>query len=358
MIGHTFSMADSVGNPDRILGMNTQTTPLLALALDPAAFGSAESAARVDPGVWLELVDAAERGGAGLVTLADTHRAADGVARLDALMLLAYLGARTEAIGIMAAADTTVTEPYLLASQVATADFVSAGRAGWLVQVSGTPEDAGYVGPRAAALGTAAWAEAAEFITVVRALWDSWEDDAVVRDIAQHRFIDRERIHHIDFAGEHLTVKGPSITPRSPQAQPPLGLAVGAEGPARELAVSEADVVFVADGLDPTAVRAAAGDRELRLLRDLPLETATADEITSSLAAGFDGVRLIVTTPSPSAPTAPGEFRPGDLEARLQELAPTARPAQAGGGTLRGWLGLTRPANRFAAAASSNGAAR
>ncbi len=327
-----------------LLGMSEPSTPLLALALDSAAFDPAERdaapGARVDPAAWLKLVLAAERHGISLVTLADTHRAADGVPRLDALMLAAFLGARTRRIGIVAAGDTTLTEPYLLASQVATTDFVSAGRAGWLAQVSGRPEDAGYVGPRSAAVGEAAWNEAAEFIEVVRSLWDSWEDDAEIRDVTHHRFIDRERIHHIDFVGEHLAVKGPSITPRSPQGQPPVAVEVG-DGRSLELALSQGDVVFLGDGGDPTSVRTAAAERgrELRLFLDRDLTTVSAEDLRAALADGFDGVRLVLTT------------RSGQLVERLDELALRPRPAVLPG-SLRDQLGLPRPLSRYARALS------
>ncbi len=335
--------------------MSGPSSPLLALALDSANFVPER---RVDPAGWLELVAAAERSGVGLVTLADTHRAADGVPRLDALMLAAYLGARTHRIGIVAAADTTVSEPYLLATQVATADFVSSGRAGWLVQVSGGLEDAGYVGPREAALGPAAWAEATEFVEVVRALWDSWEDDAEIRDTANHRFIDRQRIHHIDFEGEHLTIRGPSITPRSPQGQPPIAIAVRAadDGHALELAVTQADVVFLSDGVDPESLRAAAAERGRapRLLLDLDLEPELDNVAAHDLRAeGFDGVRLIATA-------LPGQLV--DQLAKLGELGgPTGSAtgsAPGAPGTLRDRLGLPRPPSRYAPAVSGRGSGR
>ncbi len=333
--------------------MNAPSKPLLALALDSAAFTPDAAAARVDPAAWLELVLAAQRHGVSLVTLGDTHRGADGVARLDALMLAAWLGARSTRIGILPSADTTVTEPYLLASQVATADFVSAGWAGWLVAVSGERQDAAYVGPREAAVGEAAWTDAAEFVAVVRSLWDSWEDDAEIRDVARHRFIDAGRIHHIDFSGEHLAIKGPSITPRPPQGQPPVALALSARpaaaGPAaasaRALAVAAADIVFLdcpnADSsAEAHALRsdAAALGRELRVFVDRDLDTVSAADVGAAGAAGCDGVRLMVTR------------LPEGLEDRLGALVDALGTGVAGGppGTLRDRLGLPRPSNRYA----------
>ena len=62
--------------------------------------------------------------------------------------------------------------------------------------------------------------EAADYVEVVRRLWDSWEDDAEIRDVATGRFVDRDKLHYIDFEGRWFTVRGPSITPRPPQGQP------------------------------------------------------------------------------------------------------------------------------------------
>lgn len=67
---------------------------------------------------------------------------------------------------------------------------------------------------------TELYAEAADHVEVIRRLWDSWEDDAEIRDVATGRFVDRDKLHHIDFEGRHFSVRGPSITPRPPQGQP------------------------------------------------------------------------------------------------------------------------------------------
>lgn len=84
------------------------------------------------------------------------------------------------------------------------------------------------------------WREADEAVEVVSRLWDSWEDDAEIRDTSTGRFIDRDKLHYIDVAGEHFSVKGPSITPRPPQGQPPV--AVRAADPhSTRVAVHRAD---------------------------------------------------------------------------------------------------------------------
>ena len=80
----------------------------------------------------------------------------------------------------------------------------------------GTPGDSGAVADL--------FDEAADFVEVVRRLWDSWEDDAEIHDVATGRFIDRDKLHYIDFEGRWFSVKGPSVTPRPPQGQPPVSV--------------------------------------------------------------------------------------------------------------------------------------
>jgi alkanesulfonate monooxygenase SsuD/methylene tetrahydromethanopterin reductase-like flavin-dependent oxidoreductase (luciferase family) len=319
--------------------MKVTSTPLLAVDLDASALGTGDRA------VWLDHVLALESAGVALVTLADRFDAADGVARIDAVMRSAWLAARTSAIGVVAAADTTVTEPYLLAVQIATVDFVSRGRAGWLVQVSGRESDAGYVGPRSVSTGLDAWEEAAEFVEVVRALWDSWEDTAEIRDIPGHRFIDRERVHHIDFEGAYLSVKGPSIAPRSPQGQPPVALALTTGGDHTEVAfgLRRADVLFLGAGFNADGVRSAAAEqgRPVRLFADLAVAEASVGRVGELLSDGFHGVRLI-----PSASE--------DLPAVVDLAGALGLSAVASGdaGLLRERLTLRRPASRYAEATS------
>ncbi len=271
---------------------------------------------------WLEQVRQAQEGLLDFVTIADSHRlqsshgdAPDGRVdqvrgRLDATLIAAWVAPLTRHLGIVPAAGTTLTEPFLLSTQIATLDFVSRGRAGWQAQVSAEPSDAGYVGPRAVAVGDARWAEAGEHIEVVRRLWDSWEDSAEIRDAATNRFFDRRRVHHIDFAGEHLSVKGPSITPRPPQGQPIVAMLTGTgtgTGTATEIAVRHADVIFItahdehglaterrrvdelarAAARDPSSLRALA-DIVVFLDPDASAARARRDRLERSDRARFD----------------------------------------------------------------------
>jgi alkanesulfonate monooxygenase SsuD/methylene tetrahydromethanopterin reductase-like flavin-dependent oxidoreductase (luciferase family) len=184
-------------------------------------------------------------------------------------------------------------------------------------------------------------AEAAEHVEVVRRLWDSWEDDAEIRDGERHRFVDRAKLHHIDFAGERFRVRGPSITPRPPQGQP-LVLAtedgIGADVVLRDV------VVF----LDTD--EAAAAERRARLDALHPFApaaqvfTGTQAQL-ADLVAEVGDVRLL-----PAA-------IPHDLEAITRGLVPELQarglhPRSYGAGTLRERWGLGRPASRYAPPAS------
>jgi alkanesulfonate monooxygenase SsuD/methylene tetrahydromethanopterin reductase-like flavin-dependent oxidoreductase (luciferase family) len=165
--------------------------------------------------------------------------------------------------------------------------------------------------------------EAADAVDVVRRLWDSWEDDAVIRDVATGRFVDRDKLHYIDFTGRFFSVKGPSITPRPPQGQPVV--AVLAHAPrVYEFAARSADLVFV---------------------------TPTDDELVDLLLGwqrlGVDGVRL---RPAVNATDLPGIV--DEVVPRLQR-AGHFRSAYANEESLRTRLGLPVAENRYGKARTS-----
>jgi alkanesulfonate monooxygenase SsuD/methylene tetrahydromethanopterin reductase-like flavin-dependent oxidoreductase (luciferase family) len=246
----------------------------LAVALDgagwhPSAWREPEArpSELFSPQYWVDLVSEAERGLLDFVTFEDSltvqstrrreldERTDQVRGRLDAVLVAARVAPRTSAIGLVPVATTTHTEPFHVSKSIATLDYVSQGRAGWQARVSATSFEARQFGRRQIDTGsgpgtsgdsgvvTGLFDEAADFIEVVRRLWDSWEDDAEIRDVATGRFIDRDKLHYIDFEGKWFSVKGPSVTPRPPQGQPlvtvlahvPVAFALAARG---------ADVVF------------------------------------------------------------------------------------------------------------------
>ncbi len=164
--------------------------------------------------------------------------------RLDALSIAARLAPVTRSIGLVPTITTTHTEPFHTAKNIASLDWVSKGRAGWRVAVSETEAEAALFGRKPAAPRDELYAEASDYVDVVRRLCDSWEDDAIIRDKATGRYIDRDKVHYIDFEGRFFSVRGPTITPRSPQAQPLVAVHVDS-APSIALAAAHADLVFV-----------------------------------------------------------------------------------------------------------------
>src|SRR6202020_1623873 len=177
-------------------------------------------------------------------------------------MAAVLIGARaapaTRHIGFVPTAITSHTEPFHLSKAIATLDYVSTGRAGIQVRVGARADTAAHFGrrqsqplradrladPDVQRLIADRFDEAADYVEVLRRLWDSWEDDAEIRDVATGRFIDRDKLHYIDFEGRWFSVRGPSITPRPPQGQPVVAALGHATVPYRLIARS-ADIGFV-----------------------------------------------------------------------------------------------------------------
>ena len=353
---------------------------------------------------WVDQVRLAERGLLDFVSFDDEfgiqsgrRREVDGHTdqvrgRLDAVLLASRVAPATERIGLLPVATVTYPEPFHLASSVSTLDWISKGRGGWQPRVSGRPSDAALVGVRAAPDPDTAlrdlFDEAVDVVDVVRRLWDSWEDDAIIKDVATGRFIDRDKLHYIDFEGRFFGVKGPSIVPRPPQGQPivavlahqpipfefaarsgdvvfvtPAGTddvprwvadirgaesAVARSGPPLRLFADV--VVYLAAGRDEAGARKAALDERAGFEHrsDALSFTGTADELADLIEAwralGVDGFRL--------RPAVNGIDLPAivdDVVPRLQRRD-VFRPAYAET-TLRERLGLERPASRYARSA-------
>ncbi|MEV6225947.1 LLM class flavin-dependent oxidoreductase [Nocardia fluminea] len=226
----------------------------------PASWRRTDSGAEdlFTAGYWTAVISSAEELGFDAVFLSDSFGIQSGGAavtrgRLDAVAIAARTAPLTSRIGLIPQVPVTHTEPFHASKAVTALDFASLGRAGWEVTVSTTDVEAKAFGRKAVQDQPSLWHEADEAIEVVTRLWDSWEDGAEIRDVPTGRFIDRDRLHYIDFAGDNFSVKGPSITPRSPQGQPIV--TVRADTPeSTEVAVRRADLIrFTAPDL-PTAV--------------------------------------------------------------------------------------------------------
>jgi alkanesulfonate monooxygenase SsuD/methylene tetrahydromethanopterin reductase-like flavin-dependent oxidoreductase (luciferase family) len=386
----------------------------LAVALDGAGWhpgawreAGAQPQRLLSAGYWTELARQAERGLLDFLTIedglnlqSDDHYSADSRTdrvrgRLDAVLIAARVAPVTRNIGFVPTAITTHTEPFHLSKAIATLDYVSGGRAGVRVQIAARTDAAGHFGrreipplrpdrladPNVQRLIADHFEEAADYVEVLRRLWDSWEDDAEIRDVATGRFIDRDKLHYIDFEGRWFSVRGPSITPRPPQGQPVVA-ALGHAEVAYRLIGRSADVGFVTprDAADAARIvaqiRAEAAGRPVHVFGDLVVflgdtniaaaarkqrldelagteyrsdalvyagtAAGLADLLADWQSAGLSGFRL-----RPAA-------LPHDLTQITERLVPELQRRglfRTGyeAGTLRGLLGLGRPANRYAA---------
>ena len=269
----------------------------------------------------------------------------------------------TNHIGLIPVATVTHTEPFHISKAIATLDFISRGRAGWQVRVSGTPHEADLFGRRDIR-GADLFDEASDAVDVVRRLWDSWEDDAVIRDVATGRFVDRDKLHYIDFAGKYFSVKGPSITPRPPQGQPVVA-ALAHALPIYEFASRSADLVFITPQSDESLQAilgevAQAGGADLEVYADVFVSfDGTTDPRSDALVfdgaptelvdlilrwhqSGIDGVRLRPAVNATDLPVIVDEVVP------LLQQAGRFRTAYTDGETLRERLGLPVAENRYA----------
>jgi alkanesulfonate monooxygenase SsuD/methylene tetrahydromethanopterin reductase-like flavin-dependent oxidoreductase (luciferase family) len=402
------------------MAMPAPTPPVhLAVALDgcgwhPAAWREpdARPAELFTARYWADLTGEAERGLLDFVTFEDSlslqsdHAAepdprTDQVrGRLDAVLVAARVAPVTRGIGLIPTVVVTHTEPFHVSKAIATLDYISGGRAGLQVKVSARRDEAGHFGrrsippvraedaddPATARLTGELCEEGADYVEVVRRLWDSWEDDAEIRDVATGRFVDRDKLHYIDFQGRWFSVRGPSITPRPPQGQPVVSaqapataalqlvaraadvgyltpsdamharrlvaetgrLLEAADRPAADVLIFADLLVFLdGDEADAAARKARLDERAGREYRSdaqsfCGTPAQLADLLQDWQGAGLAGFRL-----RPAA-------IPHDLTQVTRGLVPelqrrTAFRREYEYRTLRGLLGLPRPASRYAA---------
>lgn len=170
--------------------------------------------------------------------------------RFEPLTVLSALAAVTEHIGLVATITVSYTEPFQVARQVASLDHISGGRAGWNVVTSWLSGTADNFGKTAHPPHAERYRIAREHVDVVQGLWDSWEDDAFVRDKHSGQFFDPQKLHTLDHQGEFFKVKGPLNIARSRQGQP-LIFQAGTSDAGRNFAARTADAIFAGpDGID------------------------------------------------------------------------------------------------------------
>lgn len=165
--------------------------------------------------------------------------------QLEPLTLLTALSQATRRIGLIATVSTTYNDPYNLARRLASVDHVSRGRAGWNIVTSAGADKAANFGLDDRPGHVARYARADEFLSVAKALWDSWEADAVVADKATGRYADPARIHKIGHRGQYFTVAGPLNVERPPQGYPLL-VQAGSSEDGKDFAARHAEAIFTA----------------------------------------------------------------------------------------------------------------
>jgi alkanesulfonate monooxygenase len=165
------------------------------------------------------------------------------VTSFEPFTLLSALAGVTEHIGLMATASTTYDEPYHIARRFASLDHISGGRAGWNIVTTGNPESAWNFGKDDHMEHDERYRRAREFYDVVTGLWDSWADDAFIRDAASGSFFDPEKLHVLNHKGKYLSVRGPLNIARPIQGWPVI-IQAGASEPGRQLAAETAEVIF------------------------------------------------------------------------------------------------------------------
>ncbi|KOX58705.1 nitrilotriacetate monooxygenase [Streptomyces purpurogeneiscleroticus] len=187
------------------------------------------------------------------------------VGQFEPLTLLSHLSAVTERIGLVATASTTYNEPFHVARKFASLDHLSGGRAGWNLVTSADPREAWNFSRESHLAHANRYARAEEFVDVVRGLWDSYADDAFVRDRETGRFFDPDKLGLLAHAGAHFSVRGPLNVPRPPQGHPVV-VQAGSSEAGKALAARTAEVIFTAQQTLEDAVDF-YGDVKLRMAR-------------------------------------------------------------------------------------------
>lgn len=360
---------------------------------------------------WTDIVTEAERGLIDFVTIEDAlglqssqftepdGRTDQERGRLDAVLIAARVAPLTRHIGLVPTVVATHTEPFHISKAIATLDYVSTGRAGLRIQVSARSYEAAHFGrrtfphfriedldtPSVRALTAELFEEAGDYVEAVRRLWDSWEDGAEIRDEATGRFIDRDKLHYIDFEGRNFSVKGPSITPRPPQGRPVVSALAHRRVPF-QLVARSTDIGYITphdtgqageivDEIRTEQAAAGRAEEPLHLFGDLVVFLDDDPGVAAARRDRLDGLagypyssdaKVFTGTPAQladllldwqQAGLSGFRLRPAvighDLPAITRGLVPELQRRGAfrsayEADTLRGLLGLARPANRYA----------
>jgi FMN-dependent oxidoreductase (nitrilotriacetate monooxygenase family) len=237
----------------------------------------------VDFDFYRDIAQTAEAGRLHAIFLADTLAVSEenyerpNLGAMDPTTVLGAVAAVTKHVGLVATATTSYSEPYNLARRIASLDHLSRGRAAWNIVTTFIPDVAANFSKVPLPPHAERYARAEEFVDIVTALWDSWDEDALVGDKTSGLFADRNRVHAVNHDGRFFAVRGPSTLPRSPQGRPILFQA-GSSEQGRAFAARVADAIFAVQNTLPAAVafredlrqRAVSYGRDPNSLKVLP----------------------------------------------------------------------------------------
>ena len=257
---------------------------------------------------------AAERGKCDLIFFADgigirerdiprgsLARSGYEIVEMEPMTLLPALAVVTRHIGLITTASTTYNEPFNIARKFATLDLISNGRAGWNVVTSWSEAEAKNFNREQQVDYDTRYARAAEFVEVVRGLWDSWEEDAFLFDKQSGLFFDETKMHVLDHRGHFFTVRGPLNVGQLPQVHP-IVVQAGASEQGRELAAATADIVYAVHPSKPVAQafyedikrRLARYDRSRDDLKILPALRPVVGRTVTEARAKYDQLQELL----------------------------------------------------------------
>lgn len=259
---------------------------------------------------FLELGRIAERGLFDAVFFADAqgYRQTPGkdassrlsMVTLDPVTMLGAVAAMTSRVGLVATLSTSYNEPYSVARRMATLDILSEGRAGWNVVTSQSENEAHNFGRDAHYGHGDRYARAEEFVDVTRGLWDTWDDDAVLKDTESGRYFDPDKVSALRHAGAHFRVEGPLTTGRPPQGHPVI-VQAGSSPQGLDLAAAQADAVFTSHPTRESAIafyqdlkgrvaRAGRDPESLRILTAIQPTIADSEQEAQAISDELDAL--------------------------------------------------------------------
>ena len=228
----------------------------MAITRQPGVIQMCRPTARLRVEHYVRSAQIAERGKLDMIFFADgagirqgdtpqgsLSRTGRDMIELEPMTLLPALAMVTSHVGLVTTASTTYNEPYNLARKFATLDLISNGRAGWNVVASWSEHEAQNFGLETTLDYDTRYARSAEFVEVVKGLWDGWEDGALVLDKAAGQYFDEAKMHVLNHQGRFFKVRGPLNVAGMPQGHPVI-VQAGASEQGRELGAATADVIY------------------------------------------------------------------------------------------------------------------